>query len=71
MNRDQAAPHPISTKKIETVKDLLNSDCQMTIRCITIWTGYTFGTVLRIIHYELGMRRTVQDGAVLLSGSAP
>ena len=29
----------------------------MTFRDITIRTGYTFGSVFRIIHSELGMRR--------------
>ena len=47
----------ISTKKIETVKELLDSDRQMAIRDITIWTGFTFGAVFRIIHNQLGMRR--------------
>ena len=46
----------ISTTKNETVKELLDSDQRMTIRDITIRTGYTFGTVFRIIHNELGMR---------------
>ena len=50
-------PSSISTKKIETVKELLNSDCRMTIREITIRTGHAFGTVFRIIHNELGIRR--------------
>ena len=50
-------PSSISSKKIETVKELLDSDRQMTIRDIKIRTGYTFGTVFRIIHKELGMRR--------------
>ena len=34
-------PSSISTKKIETVKELLDSDRRMTIRDITIRTGYT------------------------------
>ena len=50
-------PSSISTKKIETVKELLDSDRRMTFRDITIRTGYTFGTVFRIIHNEPGMRR--------------
>ena len=45
----------ISTKKIETVKELLDSDYQVTITDITIRTRNTFGTVFRIIHNELGM----------------
>ena len=49
-------PSSISTKEIETVKELLNSDRWMAIRDITIRTGYTFGTLFRIIHNELGMR---------------
>ena len=44
----------ISTKKIETVKELLESVRRMTI---TIRTRNTFGTVFRIIHNELGIRR--------------
>ena len=47
-------PSSISTKKI---KELLDSDRRMTFRDITIRTGYTFGTVFRIIHNELGMKR--------------
>ena len=50
-------PSSISTKKIETAKELLDSDRRMTIRDITIGTGHTFGTVFTIIHNELGMRR--------------
>ena len=50
-------PSSISTKKIEIVKELLDSDRQMTIRDIIIRTGNTFGTMFRIIHNELGMRR--------------
>ena len=46
-------PLTISTKKIETVKELLDSDRQMTIKDITIRTGHTFDTVFRIIHNEL------------------
>ena len=42
---------------METVKELLDSDRWMTFRHITIRTGKTFGTVFRIIHNELGMRR--------------
>ena len=52
-------PSFMSRKKIETVKELLGSGRPMTIGYITIRTGYTFGTVLRIIHSEhseLGMR---------------
>ena len=49
-------PSSISTKKIETVKELLDSDRRMTIRDITIRIWNTFGTVLRIIQNELGMR---------------
>ena len=49
-------PSSTSTKAIEIVKDLLNSDRWMAIRDITIRTGYTFGTLFRIIHNELGMR---------------
>ena len=33
----------------------MDSDRLMTIRDITFGTGYTFGTVFRIIHNELGM----------------
>ena len=47
----------ISTKEIETVKELLVTDRQMIFRDITIRTWYTFGTVFRIIHNEQGMRR--------------
>ena len=50
-------PSSVSTKTIETVKELLDSDRRMTIRDITIRTGNTFGIVFRIIHNELGMRR--------------
>ena len=58
-------PSSISTKKIKTVKELLDSDRgrlldsdrRMTIRDITIRTGNTFGTVFRNIHNELCMRR--------------
>ena len=50
-------PSFISTKEIETVKEMLVSDRRMIFRDITTRTGYTFGTVFRIIHNELGMRR--------------
>ena len=50
-------PSSISTKKIETFKELLDSDHQLTIRDIMIRTGNTFGIVLRIIQTKLGMRR--------------
>ena len=54
-------PSSISTKKIETVKELLDSDRWMTITSdITIRTGYTFSTVFRNIHNELG--ESVRDG---------
>ena len=50
-------PSSISTKKIETVKELLDSDRWMTIRDITVRTGYTLCTVFRTIHNKQGMRR--------------
>ena len=49
-------PSFISTKEIETDKQLLVSDCRMIFRDIMIRTWYSFGTVFRIIHNELGMR---------------
>ena len=55
--RRPGRPLSISTKKIETVKELLYSGRRMTIRESTIRTGYTFGTVFRTIHNGLGMRR--------------
>ena len=50
-------PSSISTKKTDTVKELLDSDRRITIRDITMGTGHTFGTVFTIIHNEIGMRR--------------
>ena len=52
-------PSFISTKEIETVKELLVSyyDRQMIFRDIIIRTWNTFGTMFRIIHNALGMRR--------------
>ena len=48
MNRGQAAPHPSQQRKLKQSEELLDSDRRMTIRDITIRTGYTFGMVFRI-----------------------
>ena len=64
-------PHPSQQRKLKQPKScwtlivgwLLDSDLRMSIRDITIRTGTTFGTVFRIIHNELGMRRIEIDTA--------
>ena len=56
-NQGQAAPHPFQQQKIETVKELLDSDRRMTIRAVTIMARYTFCMLFRIIYNELGLRR--------------
>ena len=50
-------PSIISSKKNRNGQSAVDSDQRMTVRDITIRTGYTFTTVFRITHNELGMRR--------------